>query len=311
MGLIPGIGVALSAMKRNSIDGKYMAITAATASVAKYLFVSSDYGVTWNQVGSTQKFVSLAFTDDGSKIYALIQGVGVCVSTNMGVNWSTVYSNTSSLTALAISGDGQYMILSTDTTIYKSSNYGANFTTLRSGNTSKSASISRTGQYQAYSYNSTSTGRTLCQSNDYGATWTTTGYSSTTELFVSMSKDGQYRVLIRTNTYIAFSSNYGASWTQPLYLNMGTTCSYTAASGNGQYMMGVGDYTLQSADYGATAATKTGIKKMAYSETGKYQLYAVSTSAKFRVSSDYGATYLQPVSTSEIWTLVAINQFGG
>ena len=310
--MIPGIGINRSKLTSGTIDGKYMAASAATSSVAKYLFVSNNYGASWSQVGSAGKYLFLSITDDGSKIYSAISGTGVCVSTDFGVTWTTLCSNSQIPTALAISGTGQYLIYSTSNSIYKSSDYGSSWTTLQSLLTAQSASISRTGQYQVYTYNISSTSKALMQSSDYGVTWSTKTYSSVNVALASMSKTGQYRVFIYSNYYTRFSNNYGSSWTIPLVLTQYTPL-FTATSGDGKYMMGIGDYSIQSSDYGVTGATIVNPitpLKIAYSETGKYQLIARNWSEKFRLSTDYGVTWTQPNSSSDYWTSLAINQKG-
>ena len=207
-----------------SASGRYMYATETTGG---FLYSSSDYGVTWQTVGSSLANRSIVKT----------------------------------------SASGQYVIAlrTTSDGVYVSNNYGASFTAAGTSALYAGAAISNDGKYMIVG-NNTTNGR-YATSSDFGVTWTNRNAPGQGVLdpftwrAFAMSSDGKYVVAVGPN--VMYSSNYGASFTASsvsLYsASLVTDVAYwddVAMSMDGKIVIAVGwnSYMYASQDYGVTWA---------------------------------------------------------
>lgn len=234
-----------------SLDGKYQVL----AVNSDYLYMSSDYGVTWNQLttDATRTWQCVGISSTGQYITAGAFGGYLYVSSDYGVtfNAKTIYSFWRSV---KISASGQYQIACGQGYIYRSTNYGVTWNSVASPSTTYWLDISGTGQYQIASCINVEKFSVYVSSN-YGVTWTLkTTLNDMSAYGVAVSQTGQYMIALDdTKQYrqIWRSSDYGETWS-----NVGSGAfqgSYAyigiAISGTGQYMYAG---AMFSTNYGAS-----------------------------------------------------------
>ena len=73
------------------------------------IYTSTDSGVTWTARGTTQNWVSIASSSDGSKLVAVTSGGQIYTSTDSGVTWTARATNRS-WQAVASSSDGSKLV---------------------------------------------------------------------------------------------------------------------------------------------------------------------------------------------------------
>ena len=71
---------------KKSISGKYQTAVVYNG----YIYRSTDYGVTWSQVGNSNNWYSVAMSSDGKYQTAVVHGGYIYRSTDYGVTWSQV-----------------------------------------------------------------------------------------------------------------------------------------------------------------------------------------------------------------------------
>jgi photosystem II stability/assembly factor-like uncharacterized protein len=213
-----------------------------------YMYISSDYGVTWTQKTSVYDyFTGMAVSNDGQRVMAVGPSGSCYLSTNAGNTWTKltsfpsitdvfgdVYSPTTmNFTKVSMSGDGLTVLASFTLTkfnkvsdptqsrfiagVYKSTNGGSSWTTLAySGVIDYTANaLSSSAVYQIYSQDggfrySTNSGGSFANSG--------TGQQSLIIGEISTRNNGSeiYAVpLAMTGSQIAYpvrSTNGGASW---------------------------------------------------------------------------------------------------
>jgi len=279
-------GIAVSA------TGQYMTAidNGATYPAGGFIYSSSNFGSTWNQVASQQGWGQVAMNATGQIQIAAV-GLGpygyngqIYRSTNYGATWSVLAGSFYTFWAsLAVSASGQYMVgtdhfsgFNTNGYVYTSSDFGITWTRLTSlpfvvlGPIRVSAS----GQYQTV----TGQGIPLYRSSDYGQTWSSTG---TTDRYagVAVSASGQYQ----TATSFTFdggsgsiyvSANYGATWT--VYGSTGIIYRQPAISASGRYqaIFVIDSGMYYSSNYGVTwtfiASPNVSLYGIAMSAAGDY-----------------------------------------
>jgi len=233
-----------------SVDGNSGSYTSG------YLYISNNYGVTWNQVNlsvtyynsggsqitvSTGPFYSVSVSSTGQYMIALLNAAAIngyalttnsnytyCVytSNNYGVTWKTSNIQYKLCYASAISATGQYQIFiqnnmndnytSPANNIYISFDYGNTFSSYGNINYMTDVAMSATGQYVTITQG-TSTGY-IYTSNNFGVTWKQLAVGANWNN-VAMSSSGQYQYASVYNGIIYFSNNYGASWVGTGYIS--------------------------------------------------------------------------------------------
>lgn len=173
-----------------------------------YMYVSSDYGVTWIQKGSVYDyFTGMAVSNDGLRVIAVGPSGSCYLSTNAGGIWTKltsfpgvgIYPPPSSVnfTKVAMSGDGLTILAS------------FNFTAF-------SAFDSASGVYKSI---------------DGGTTWTVLIYSLTLSyLSAAMSSSAVYQIVSQDGGF-RYSTNSGASF---------------ATSGTSQQIAFIGEITTKN-----------------------------------------------------------------
>jgi len=309
-----------------SSTGQYM----LTCVVGGTLYLSNNYGSTWNTLGTSNGLVSTTdvYTSCGISstgqymITNLVSGI-VYVSSNYGSSWVYINSmnlgtNSSSDSNVAISSTGQYMISAnwSSSPVYLSNNYGITWNAIGTSsgfiNTTDQfgqCSISSTGQYMLVPvYVSGVVGIYL--SNNYGLTWNSI---STSAGIVSyniwrwscISSTGQYMLVAATGISLALSSNYGVSWTTVNNLNIPTSQSVSimalSISSTGQYMI-LGSWYGGAPGY---LSTNYGISWNLLPMTTNYQASSISSTGNYMAVVSNNQVYLSvPPTVSKNVTTV-------
>jgi hypothetical protein len=266
-----------------SASGKYQtAITETDQNIDTYLYVSSDFGNTWNGVQSIPKIKLKSVSLSASGQYQTVVGIFVhvtldappivgdfiYVSSDFGVTWTKSNSLQNYWTSVSLSASGQYQtavgigILEGESPppgdfIYVSSDFGTSWTKSNSlQNYWRSVSLSASGQYQtAVGMGIPNQGPPgdIYVSSDFGTSWTSI---SLQKIFtsVSLSASGQYQTAVAENDDIYISNDFGISWTSVSLQKKWTSVSLSAS---GQYQAVVaqdfsGDYIYVSIDFGNT-----------------------------------------------------------
>jgi photosystem II stability/assembly factor-like uncharacterized protein len=114
------------------------------------VYTSSDYGSTWTRTsaltGKTQ--YSLASSDTGQYLAAMVYSGGIYTSTDYGATWTATSAPTADWTSLASSSTGQYLAAAVYYNIYISSDYGSTWVdTAAPDLTWTAVALSSTGQH--------------------------------------------------------------------------------------------------------------------------------------------------------------------
>ena len=92
-----------------------------------YIYRSSDYGITWSQVGLSKNWRSVAMSSNGKYQTAVLSEGTVYVSSDYGVTWSAVYITSAVWCSVRVSADGKYQCAVPEGSIgifIESSDYG-------------------------------------------------------------------------------------------------------------------------------------------------------------------------------------------
>ena len=270
-----------------SADGKYQS---AVANTADYIYISSDYGDTWQQKASSLNWFKIAMSADGKYQTASTYNTPfgyLYTSDNYGHTWTQIPTNETSIQDIAMSSDGKIQIFVTYTTSeYKiSRDYGKTWTngTVNSTSGVKGVAISSDGKY--ITIVGAGGNDRIYTSSNYGLNWTTIGSIGTWNS-VTMSADGKFQAAVTGGTgYVYISNDYGNTWTRKnnagsrswLSISMSSDGKYIAATTNG-------NYNYVSTDYGENwtvsyinnrqAGSFYVCNDIAVSSNGKYTLTA-------------------------------------
>jgi hypothetical protein len=280
-----------------------------------YIYTSSDYGVTWtpkfNKVLplSNQKWYSVYYSSDGTKIIAAMYNDNLYESLDSGETWSAVTGTGTSRRwqPVVYSGDG--------TKIYAGLNGGYSYSygeiTGSPIITSTAVSVNSTEATINAKTNTLSTARIF----EYGLT---SSYGETIASFSVLNLETfsstPSSLLLNTNYHYRikatndFGSNYSSDAVFSILPFTQRTTDTTrvwksiAASSDGKYLAAVvnGGYIYTSTDYGANWVQKTSDTtrnwiEITSSSDGKYLAAAVSGGYIY-TSTDYGANWIQKTS---------------
>ena len=185
-----------------SSDGKYRIVCSENKD---YLYISDDFGETWNQTGIQKEYKGVTISSDGSTQYACAGEDNIYKSTNFGITWVKVnqinsnIDNKNTWACSAISNSGKYsnigvgdgnMKISTDVAFtYNNVNPSVPIRKFigEFRHFNINSDISGTGQYQV-----TIDSDNVYGSNDFGITWNAVslGTNFNEESCVSISEDG-------------------------------------------------------------------------------------------------------------------------
>jgi len=263
------------------------------------IWVSSDYGVTWTAIGSTdgRHWYSIATNSNGTKVVAVDRGGDIWTSVDSGATWTARRAGGSvrNWDAVASSSDGDNLVAVA----------GEGF---------------------------------IFTSTDSGVTWTNYTPSGVTGFTgVTSNNDGSRLAVTTWSSGIYTSSNYGQTWTArtlPVpYPGSATYLQAVASSGDGSRLV-TGSRSLAggsnvgiiftSANYGVTwtASAPSGLDYIGFASSGDGSRVAAAIFGQAGVSTslDYGVTWsLQstgsrgviPIATNIDGSLLFVGGYGG
>lgn len=217
---------------------KMIACAQANQVGGDYVYISTDYGITWAQNNSlgSGSWTAAKISGDGS-LYVACAGLSVRTSSDT-INWTSyvVPFGTGIVTSLALSLNGQYQILSIasgpfTTIIYVSTDFGATWLSRRTGSNNPSVAISSNGQYMTYTLSNNTNG----VSSNFGSTFTTlTSLGTLNWVIISMSEDGTSQLIGIPNTGLYKSTDNGTTFSAlpTLTTNSVTNISYITTEFN-------------------------------------------------------------------------------
>jgi len=228
-----------------SADGKYQT---AVTNIAGSIYISNDYGDTWQEKGPVLSWFRIAMSSCGKYQTASTYNSpfgDLYISDNYGHTWTQILTNVTSIQKIAMSSDGKIQIFVRYTTSEYSisRDYGKTWTngTVNSTSGVKGVAISSDGKYITI-VGAGSMDRIYTSSN-YGLNWTTIGSIGTWNS-VTMSADGKFQAAVAGGTgYVYISNDYGNTWTRKnnagsrpwLSISMSSDGKYIAATTNGTY----------------------------------------------------------------------------
>ena len=261
------------------------------------IWASSDYGVTWTAIGSTdgRKWFSMATNSNGTKVVAVDRGGDIWTSVDSGATWTArrVGGAVHNWESVASSSDGDNLVaVASDGFIFTSTDSGATWTNYTPSGVTGFTGVSSSNDGSRLAATTWSSG--IYTSSNYGQTWTrrtlTVPNPSDTTLLqmVSMSGDGS-RLVTGSRPY---SSNGGITFTSSDY---GVTWTSSAQT---------------SYDYIGFASSGDGSRVAAaiYGQTG------VSTSSDYGVTWNYqptGSRGVIPIATNIDGSLLFVGGYGG
>ena len=225
-----------------SYTGQYQTASFATGTTAGFIYISSNYGVNWNQSpGSPNATVNnLTSTSAGDIQYASVNGSFFLKSTNYGVNWfqSTINGTGSGQwQTISTNSNGQFLCFAgSSTVIFTSADFGVTVNTAGDVPANwNSSSVSYSGKYMILSAGAFTASNTIVKlgssgtesipgnlymSSNFGSSFFVVNPSVTTQwTSVAMAGTGQYIIAttqdaIKQNVPgpIYTSLNYGLTW---------------------------------------------------------------------------------------------------
>lgn len=233
-----------------------------TACNGSQIFVSYDYGNTWNikQNTVTENKIFVCISLNGQHQAVISCGDTIYRSSDYGNTWTYIsdefdalYNSIQSFqyAGISMSYSGQYQTIVCEQ-IYTSNDYGVSWTQqdiysdgLDHGFDDRNwtgVSISSTGQYQTAVDN----GGDIYRSSDYGDNWTMVDYTSIVDKLwtgVSISANGRFQTAIdKLNGTVHLSIDFGHTWyMSPSSIIQNRFLQAVSVSANGQYQTVVED----------------------------------------------------------------------
>jgi photosystem II stability/assembly factor-like uncharacterized protein len=298
-----------------SATGQYQ--TAIQRSLNGRIFISNDYGKTWNpaSIELYGNLTGVSVSNDGKYQTVLQQNGGITISSDYGKTWVVIDL------CVIRSPTGELIIFSTDRNWY-------------------ATNLSASGQYQtSVSFiDNAYEGGYIFTSNNYGTSWIDStpknrivpGYY----YGVSLSYTGKIQLVAITansspdgisylSSYI-LSYDYGLTWSDSVILGKNlVNCVMNKSpdqdiDGRYQYLIDSGgDGIFRSIDFGKTwelvYANNSNWRNICISSSGKY-VYAATQSNFIGISKDYGNTWYNKyfdvsitcISTSEDGSIISV-----
>jgi hypothetical protein len=311
----PWVSISLSS------SGQHQSAVTYGGGIYGGIYISSNYGVTWSLVPSTNgaptnvNWISISISSTGQYQSAVINGGGIYTSYNFGVTWSLVPAANGAPTnnswgVISLSSTGQYQLASAGEGLYKSSNYGVSWSIAAGSARWRGVAVSSTGQYQVASNQYGAFG--IYITSDYGGSWKVSGATTSADWTdVAISSSGQYLTAIAEYSSLLgtggvyISSDFGTSWSQvssgngaPTTLPIG---SRVALSSTGQYQSACSfsGNIYVSSDFGKSWISRSISvvwREISVSSTGQYQSACINGGDYIRFSRDYGFTWSEYAS---------------
>jgi hypothetical protein len=266
------------------------------------VFVSSDYGKTWNNtlnIGSTPT-LSIGVSETG-RYQTVSNGTDIYTSNDYGSTWTHTLSIGSSKIFVSVSLHGQYQtVLSCGDSVYTSRDYGQTWSRLDESSNADfynsietfptgGVAISFTGQIQAVACES------IWISRDYGQTWNDTFKNNHDDWYdhnwdgIAMSSTGQVMTAVDSGGDIYNSQDSGVTWiriSDTLVDNKEWECISMSATSTYQTAIEVGGAIYYSIDKGLTW-NKTSDPKM---QGGNWSAVSVSANGQYQTVVTYGGS---------------------
>jgi photosystem II stability/assembly factor-like uncharacterized protein len=218
---------------------------------------SSTSGTSWGQLSGglpdPANWLSIASSDDGTQLAAVIYGGGIWTSPDSGSTWSLQSAptpTTASWWSIASSSDGTKIVAVINggdnlngEGIWRSINSGSTWGQLSGGlpvtANWRSIASSDDGTHLAAVVNN---GGGIWTSSDSGTTWTQTNAPSEYWTSIASSSTGQYLAAVVSTGYIYTSTDYGTTWSNA---NNAPSQAWSsiAMSSNGGYSAAVNGFT--------------------------------------------------------------------
>jgi len=266
---------------------------------------SRSLNTTFEKVGSSNLYASIASSSSGARIYA-VSGTSVYISSDTGTSWSSVtlpYSIPGSQgNSVVTSADGLTVAVSGTGKIFVSLNGGSTWVQKYSDNDQNfdDLSMSQDGSI-IQAFRCTTAPTNFLYSSNSGSTWSNISSpnpSSCGYKAFGMNSAGSILVASVYNDQIYKSANNGSSWTA-LSGAGSRYWSGLAVSGNGNYILAVAhnDYAYLSTDSGSNwtrLSTPISSYWQTASMTQNGRVMAVaSTNGDIYTSVDYGSTWTE------------------
>lgn len=274
----------------SSADGCRLAASSGSNVVS-----STDCGLTWSSVDTTQPVYDLVSSGDGMVLVASFGDpaalgaslFGVLLSVDGGASWSapmpaSLYGTARHYRRAAVSRSGDHIVIADGTTIYKSSDRGQNWSaTAAPGVEWISMAVSDNGQKIV----AVGDGTPVWMSTDGGANWS----SRAPTLFwrhVVMTPDGGRVAGAADGAWFQVSADGGQNW---VGVNAARAWTSAAISDDGRYLLGAtgNDYLYGSRDGGQTwraAGASSAWRSLAASADGRSLLAGGSLGAQQSLS---------------------------
>jgi hypothetical protein len=252
-----------------SYDGQYKTIVVKEC----YLYVSSDFGVSYEKKINKLKWRDIAVSSTGKFQSAVAYNNFIYVSSNFGITW-VQKGPSSKWVGVSISSNGQHQsCIAEDREIYLSHDWGHSWDNTGPSNAHwSSISVSSSGEHQLAS----NKGTHVYGSTNFGTDWNVVicngEWSS-----VSISSTGMFQSAVEDGGKIHVSSTYGSQ----------------------------GDWTVPS-----SVSVDNSWTNICISYTGQYQIALNKIDNVIYISKDYGRCWSQLDIAEEKWTSICMSQSG-
>ncbi|MCP5521268.1 MAG: hypothetical protein H7A46_06940 [Verrucomicrobiales bacterium] len=259
----------------------------------------------WTPQESNRNWRSVASSDDGSKLVAVVDGGQIYTSTDCGANWTPRESNRS-WQSVASSADGSKLVaVAWSGQIYTSTDSGANWTPRESDRQWQSVASSTDGsKLVAVVYNGQ-----IYTSTDSGVSWTPRE-SDRSWHSVASSADGIQLVAAPFGSEIYTSTDSGESWTAQENIRYWVS---VASSADGSKLVALvnGGQIYTSTDFGVNWTARESNRNwwsVASSADGS-RLVALDNAGQIYTSTDSGVSWTARESNRD-WLSVASSADG-
>lgn len=222
-----------------SSDGKHRTAVGEN----RFIYVSNDYGITWNERGVGLSWTGVSVSADGKYQTAVAGNNRIWISNDFGNTWVDKETNRNWISiALNASGKIQTALVNGGR-IYTSNDYGNNW--IPKDNTNRSwrdVVMSSDGRYQI-AVNEFAPNPGVYISNDYGNNWSLKLSLTDQPQAVACSSDGKHiTVITASGKYYTSASHGNGTWKQSsdFALGLGGSFPKVDMSSDGKYQLAVG-----------------------------------------------------------------------
>jgi photosystem II stability/assembly factor-like uncharacterized protein len=316
-----------------SLTGEFQTIYSNIEDEIPIIYISNNYGETWNKVNINFYDTINDISITGSGKYQLMCGTNIYISKNYGISWSTFEMVNPPFQCICLSKDGklavtcsEYVYLSLLPNISIQESGMVNFkpleyelisssftlntnlilnTEIHLSNTKISVAISKTGEYQTICIQDGN----IWTSKNFGDTFNSIIINNDNWFCIAMSDSGKYQTICTNTNKIYRSDDYGTTFILHKTLEEGVIIMDVGISGNGKYQTVItknGDI-LFSYNYGFIWLTRnvtgTNLNKIIVSNNGQIQNVFDSNGNIF-YSKNYGMRW-RTIETNYNWKNVS------